>query len=435
MDLRIGYLTPEFPGQTHTFIWRERQFLIEENVEVDTLSTRYPLAQLMSQSWAEDAKALTTYLLPLTLKDGVGMVGEILRAGPQGWMRCLESIMQAKGVSFSQRLRLVAIAVISSKLAWLARQRGWSHVHVNSCAEAAHIAMFASRLSGITYSLTLLGPLDHFGPNQEYKWKHAAFGLVVSKLLYKHVQKVLAGWLPPYVEFSVAGVDTVAFCRSKPYEPWQGERPFKVYSCGRLNPVKGHKYLIEAVKQLRQQGFDVQLQIAGEDERGGKGYRKDIEQILKDQSLEDCVELLGSVSEEQHRHYLKEADLFALGSLEEGISVAVMEAMALELPVVMTRVGGMHELIDSGVNGVLVPPEQPDELAQAIVCIMQDETFALQLSKKSRQKVVEQFDSRLGAKTLRKNLELVMNNNFLSGASRTYQPTNNQVDVTTQYTD
>lgn len=433
MVMRIGYFTPEFPGQTHTFIWRERQFLMEDGVEVDIISTSQPLAKLMSQSWAKEAQSLTTYLLPLTVEDGVGMVGEILRAGPRGWMRCLESIILAKGVSFSQRLRLVAIAVISSKLAWLARKRGWSHVHVHSCAEAAHVAMFASRLSGITYSLALLGPtLEQYGPNQEYKWKHAAFGLVISKLLYNHVQKVLAGYLPPHVEFAVMSVDTAAFHRSQPYEPWSGERPFKVYSCGRLNPVKGHKYLIEAIGQLRQQGFNVQLQIAGEDEKGGKGYRKDIEQILKEKSLEDCVELLGSVSEEQHRHYLETADLFAMGSLNEGISVAAMEAMALEMPVVMTRVGGMHELIDSGVNGVLVPPEQSDELAQAIARIMQDEKFTLQLSKNARQKVVEQFDSRLGAKVLRENLEFVMSNKCSSKASQACKYPDSKVNVATQ---
>jgi glycosyltransferase involved in cell wall biosynthesis len=415
MAIRIGYLTPEFPGQTHTFIWRERQFIMEDGFEIDLVSTRKPPERIISQSWAKEAQALTTYLLPLTLEDAKGMVGEILRAGPLGWLRCLKSIACAKGVSLPQRLRLVVVAVLASKLAWLARKQGWSHVHVHSCAEAAHIAMFASRLSGITYSLALLGPtLEQYGPNQEYKWKHAAFGLVISKLLYKHVKKVLAGYLPPQVEFAVMAVDTAAFQRTKPYEFWNGQRPFKVYSCGRLNPVKGHRYLIQAVAQLRRQGLDVQLQIAGEDEKGGTGYRKKIEQLIKEESLEAHVELLGAVSEEQHRHYLETADLFAMGSLNEGISVAAMEAMALEMPVVMTRVGGMHELIDSGVNGVLVEPQQPDNLAQAIAQIMQDEAFALQLSRNARQKVVEQFDSRLGAEVLRRNLEIVMNDKFSS---------------------
>lgn len=416
MNMRIAYLTPEFPGQTHAFIWREHQFLQEDGVDIDIISTKLPPQQIRSQTWAKEAEALTTYLLPLTFKDVLRAGGEVLRAGPMGWFRCLSDIVQAKGVTPAQRLKLVAVALVSGKLVWLARNRGWSHIHVHSCAESAHIAMFASRLSGMTYSLALLGPtLEQYGPNQEYKWKHAEFGLAISKLLYEHVQKTLAGYLPARLEFAVMAVDTAAFQRSQSYQPWSGDRPFKVYSCGRLNPVKGHKYLIEAIHQLRQQGLNVHLQIAGEDEKGGTGYRKEIERLVQERNMADCVELLGAVSEDQNHQYLQAADLFAMGSLNEGISVAAMEAMALEMPVVMTRVGGMHELIDSGVNGILVPAEQADALADAIAQVMQDPTFALQLSQSARQKVVENFDSRLGAKVLLRNLEIVMNRKVSSG--------------------
>ncbi len=410
MTMRIAYLTPEFPGQTHAFIWREHQFLQEDGVDIDIVSTKLPPKQIRSQSWAKEAETLTTYLLPLTFKDLLRAGGEVLRAGLLGWVRCASSILQAKGVTPSQRLRLVAVALTSGKLIWLARNRGWSHIHVHSCAESAHIAMFASRLSEMTYSLALLGPtLEQYGPNQEYKWKHAEFGLVISQLLYEHVQRTLADYLPARLEFAVMAVDTQAFQRSQPYQPWDGGRPFKVYSCGRLNPVKGHKYLIEAIHQLRQQGLNVQLQIAGEDEKGGTGYRKEIEQLVQEKNMADCVELLGAVSGDQNYDYLQAADLFAMGSLNEGISVAAMEAMALEMPVVMTRVGGMHELIDNGVNGILVPSEQVDALADAIAQVMQDQALALQLSQNARQKVVESFDSRLGAKVLLRNLEIMMN--------------------------
>ncbi len=410
MTIRVGYLTPEFPGQTHTFVWRERQFLTQAGVETDMLSTRRPTKKIMSHSWAEDAAANTTYLFPLSLQDVVGTVGEWLRAGPAGWYRCLSCIVQAEGVSLAQRLRLLAIAAISGKLAWLARTRGWSHVHVHSCAEAAHVVMFASKLSGITYSLALFGPtLEQYGPNQRMKWKNAAFGLVISQLLYNHVHQVLAGSLPPRVEIATMAVDTETFQRTKPYVPWNGDRPFKLFSSGRLNPVKGHNFLIAAVELLRNQGHDVRLEIAGEDEQGGTGYHQVIEHLIQEKSLTEYVTLLGAISEEAMREGLESADTFALASLNEGISVAVMEAMALQLPVVVTRVGGMHELVDSGVDGILVEPEQVQELAEAIAKIMQDSQFAQGLSQKGRQKVAEKFDSRIGAQVLLNNLKIVTN--------------------------
>lgn len=408
--MHIGFLTPEFPGQTHAFIWRERQILIDAGVKVDMVSTRLPPSQIMCQLWAKEAEAITAYLLPWRIQD-IGIIAiEWLRAGPAGWLKCLACIVHAEGVSPSQRLKLVASAIIAGKLVHLSRVQGWSHIHVHSCAEAAHVAMFASRLSGITYSLALLGPtLEQYGPNQPLKWKHAAFGLVISRLLYEHVLNVLNGSLPPRVDFAVMAVDTEASRRSTPYEPWVGGRPFTIFSCGRLNLVKGHKYLIEAVELLKNRGLDVHLQVAGEDEAGGTGYRKDLEKLIQEKALTEQVTLLGSISEDQFHEYLQQVDAFAMGSLNEGISVAAMDAMSMELPVVMTRVGGMHELIDSGINGILVPSERSDELADAIAQIMQDPDFALSLSRNSRQKVVEKFDSRLGAKVLIENLEIVMN--------------------------
>lgn len=409
MNIRVGYFVPEFPGQTHAFLWRERQFLQAAGVETDIISTKQPPQAIKSQVWAQVAESMTTYLLPLAPADFLHMALALFQAGPLGWLRCLQAIVQAKGVSLSQRLRLLMIAVISAKLVRLSKDRGWSHIHVHSCAESAHIAMFASKLSGLTYSLSLLGPtLEQYGPNQEFKWKNAAFGLAISKLLYQHVRTVLANYLPPRFDYAVMAVDTEASQRLKPYEPWRGDRAFTIFSCGRLNPVKGHKYLIEAVGLLKAQGYPVHLQIGGEDEKGGTGYRQEIERLIQDQGLAEQVEVLGAISEDQFRYHLQQVDLFAMGSLNEGISVAAMEAMSMEVPVVMTRVGGMHELIDSGVNGILVEPERADQLADAIAQIMQNPQLAMKLSANARQKVVEQFDSRLGAKVLADNLKLVM---------------------------
>ena len=73
----------------------------------------------------------------------------------------------------------------------------------------------------------------------------------------------------------------------------------------------------------------MRLQIAGEDEQGGSGYRQELEKIIEDKSMSECVELLGAVSEQLIRQGLEAAHIFALASLNEGVPVAVMEAMAI----------------------------------------------------------------------------------------------------------
>lgn len=408
MKKHIGYFVPEFPGQTHIFLWRERQALEELDIESDWVSTRCPPKSIASHSWAQEAQKNTDYLVPFTIKDFFGASIELLRAGPFAWFHCLSVITKAKDLSFAQKLRLLALILIGAKLAWLARKKGWSHIHVASCADAANIAMFASILSGITYSLSLLGPtLEGYGPNQEQKWTHASFALIMSELLFKVAQDRLAGFLPKQVVIAPVGVNLDEIKRNSPYIPWDAGTPCQIYTCGRLNPVKGHKYLVETVKLLREWGFDVRLQIAGEDEKGGSGYRQELEKFIQDQSMSEYVEMLGAVSEERHRQGIEEAHIFALASLNEGISVAIMEAMAMEMPVIVTDVGGNSELIDNGVNAILVQPEKPKEMADAIVNVLKDSELSLRLRQESRKKVAEKFHHRISAQALIRCLEKI----------------------------
>jgi colanic acid/amylovoran biosynthesis glycosyltransferase len=186
--------------------------------------------------------------------------------------------------------------------------------------------------------------------------------------------------------------------------PWESGL-CRLISCGRLNPVKGHKDLIETVAILRQRGFDVRLQIAGEDEQGGTGYRQELEKVIQDKAMSEYVELLGAVSEAQVRAGLEAANVFALASLNEGIPVAVMEAMAMEMPVVVTDVGGTSELVDDGVDAILVQPENPEEMADAIVKVLQDKELARRLSQESRKKIVAKFHHRISAEALAGCLE------------------------------
>jgi hypothetical protein len=86
------------------------------------------------------------------------------------------------------------------------------------------------------------------------------------------VNKCLAGHLPQKVEIASMGVDLSRFHRKTPYSPWNGSDACHIFSCGCLNRCKGHADLIAAIDILRKLGFNVELQIAGEDEQGGSGY-------------------------------------------------------------------------------------------------------------------------------------------------------------------
>ncbi len=401
---KIGYFVPEFPGQTHIFFWRELAALKARGIDLELVSTRRPPRRVISHSWAQEAMARTVYLAPPGAREILATIEELARTAPAGWGRCAASIARTEGFTAARRLRLVALAVMGARLAALARARGWTHVHAHSCAETADTAMFASLLSGLPYSLTLHGPLEDYGPNQREKWRHASFAVVVTRKLRREVQEALSGSLPPSVEVAPMGVELGRFARETPYEPWTGQGPLRIFSCGRLSHGKGHQDLIQAVEILRGRGIDARLSIAGEDDAGGTGYRKVLEAQIAKGALSGAPVLLGAVSEERVRDELARAHVFALASLREALGVATMEAMAMRTPVVVTGVGGVPELVDDGVNGLLVQPERPAELADRIEVVARDPALARRLGEEGRRKVEAEFDSGRSAEVLARNI-------------------------------
>ena len=400
--LRIGFFIPEFPGQTHIFLWRERQALAELGVEADLISTRQPPRAVASHSWAAEAQGMTRYLVPVGAGDLGGILAELLRSGPAAWVRSLQTAMTAETAGGAKnRLRMLAMIGVAARLKRIARREGWDHIHVHSCAESANIAMLAERLGGPSYSLTLHGPtLEGYGPNQRQKWRHARFATIISRLLSGVVDRELAGSKPEVINIAPMGVDLDQIRRSAPWQPPEPGGPVRLFSCGRLNPVKGHADLFETVRLLRAQGIDARLEIAGEDEQGGSGYHQELQGQIDQMGLGDSITLLGAVSEDRVRQGLEEAHVFALASLNEGISVAIMEAMAMEMPVVVTDVGGNHELIHSGQDAVLVPPERPDTMAEVIADLVANPEKARGLAQASRARVAAEFHHRRSAEAV-----------------------------------
>jgi colanic acid/amylovoran biosynthesis glycosyltransferase len=396
----IGYFIPEFPGQTHIFFWRELKELRALELKPEIVSTHRPPQHLVSHTWSEAAARETTYLFPPGLKLLGTALGEIFLAGPRAWLRCVKCIAEADVSGLAARLRLAGLVLIGAELAVTARQRGWQHVHVHSCANAANIALFAHLLSGLSYSLTLHGGLHDYGLNQRNKWRHAAFGIVITRTLKAELEKSLNSALPERIAIAPMGVDLSVLKRSRPYEPWGGIGPCSIFSCGRLNPCKGHDDAVRAVALLRQQGIDARLTIAGQDDTQGGSYRKMLDGLIAELELEGCVKLLGAVSEETVRQHLENSHAFVLASLQEPLGVAIMEAMAMGVPVVATREGGVPELIEHDTDGLLVDARAPEQLAAALLRVMRDQELAQRLSRAGWRTVAERFHSGVSARVL-----------------------------------
>jgi sugar transferase (PEP-CTERM/EpsH1 system associated) len=152
---------------------------------------------------------------------------------------------------------------------------------------------------------------------------------------------------------------------------------------GRLNWAKDHVGMIRAFAALRQRMPDCALVIVGDGER-----RAELAAFAGAEGLTDCVLLLGDRND--IADLLVGFDVFALSSLTEGYSIALLEACAAALPIVATDVGGNGEIVRDGVNGALVPPRSPDALAQALFEMLAEPERARSMGQAGREWVLGQ---------------------------------------------
>jgi N-acetyl-alpha-D-glucosaminyl L-malate synthase BshA len=154
---------------------------------------------------------------------------------------------------------------------------------------------------------------------------------------------------------------------------------------GRLEPVKGVRYLVQAVRILINRGFrNMKLLIVGDGSE--KRY---LEELVKKLGLEDYIVFVGRVSHDKIPEYMASADLLVLPSLSEGFGIVIVEAMAMGLPVIASRVGGLPWIIKDGENGFLVEPRNPRDIAEKIILLLTNDDLRVYMSRRNIEKARE----------------------------------------------
>lgn len=393
MERKLAYLVPEFPGQTHVWIWREMVHMREWGVSRAIFSTRRPPERDRARhAFAREAEEETSYLWPAGLVEVAAALAWAF-ARPVGLLSCVWlaiTIPIDRGPRWKKVWPLLVPACILSRR--LARG-GFRHVHSHSCASSAILAMMAKRLAGVDYSLTLNANIEWWGGAMEQKFGEAGFVIAITRLLLERCRSEFPAIRDRFLLGRI-GVDT------RKWDPARHRRGdavegWRVVSVGRLHPSKGYDVLIRAVGELAAAGCPVGLTLIGSGPAQG-----DLERLIGELRVGARVRLAGSLSEDAIIAELGRADVFVLSSHAEPLGVVVMEAMALGLPTIGTNAGGVGEIIEDGVDGVLVPPGDPAAIAAAISRLMEDPARRGELGRSGRAKIEREFDSRIGAATL-----------------------------------
>ncbi len=159
-----------------------------------------------------------------------------------------------------------------------------------------------------------------------------------------------------------------------------------VISTGRLEYVKGFVFAFLGIQQLVNEGIDVEYRIVG----GGK-EEEYLRFLIQRLGLENSIKLLGPLSPDEVGLELAAADIYLSSSLSEGISNAVLEAMAIGIPVISTSVGGMPEVIEEGITGLLVEPYAPVQIADAIKRFIDSPKLKDKCSINSRKRIETEY--------------------------------------------
>jgi glycosyltransferase involved in cell wall biosynthesis len=392
--MNIAYLVNLYPKVSHSFIRREVKAVETCGLKVARFSIRSCESELV-----DEADKLEQELTKVILGVGVqGLAWGLLRVAATRPIRFLEALRLMFKVGWhSERgilLHLAYLAEACILLNWFA-ESGTPHVHAHFGTNSTTVAMLCRVLGGPTYSFTVHGP-EEFDKatllSLNEKIKRSTFVAAVSSFgksqLFRWCDRTF--WSKIHVIH--CGVDA-AFLAA-PYVPIPAAP--RLACIGRLSEQKGHLLLLEAANLLAVQGLEFKLVLVGDGP-----LRSDIEKQILQLGLQNHIEITGWASGDRVQQEILASRAMVLPSFAEGLPVVIMEALALNRPVISTYVAGIPELVEPGVCGWLVPPGSVEALAVAMRAVLEAPLEKLeQMGKTGAERVAQQHNVDLEAKKL-----------------------------------
>jgi glycosyltransferase involved in cell wall biosynthesis len=397
---RIAYYTWRFPILSQTFIHRELAALKRSGISLLVLADE-PDDIAMADENARGLLRHTEYLNQIDEKRLAEYKRYFFRRNPFQYLNLFLYLMtrQYRGKkNFLEDLFTFSRVVA---LAGLLKDKEVDHVHTPWADQTALIALLASRLLGITYSVQARAHDIHrksylFG----LKDKLANAEFVVTNTAYNrdYLCALLGDGKKDKVQLIHNGLDLHRFP-----QPLQRRKPdfqvHKILCVGRLIEQKGLTCLLRACRILLDRGVDLTCEIVGAPEEPEyTNYYLELKLLHRNLGLGDRVVFAGALPFASVLGKYAEADLFVLPCVlaEDGsrdiTPNALIEAMAMGRCVVSTPVTGVPEIVEDGVSGLLVPPGDADALAGAIAALLHDPEARRGMGQNARKRVEQKFD-------------------------------------------
>jgi glycosyltransferase involved in cell wall biosynthesis len=399
-DVEVGYVVRLYPKVSHTFIRREVEALRTLGATVDTYSLRRPPSEEVLSRADEAEHGNTTSLLPTSAPRFVVAHLAAFVHHPRAYIGTARLALGSSPDGLRARIRQLLYFGQAVLLLAATERRGPRHLHAHLANVATDVTWLAADLGNRvgrdrwTWSFTMHGPTElHEMTRFNLARKVEAADLVVCISDFCRSQ-LMAITDPQHWSKLV-----VVHCGVEPDQVALPAAPraagTHILSVGRLVPEKAQSVLLDALVQLAEREVDASVTFVGDG--------PDRDRLIAHchaLGLDERVTFTGALGQDELPARWAAADVFCLPSFDEGVPVVLMEAMACGLPVVTTRIAGIPELVDDGVNGVLVPPGRADLLADALEAVLRDATARHRLGAAGRETVARDFDVRSEAAKL-----------------------------------
>ncbi|EOL9797672.1 colanic acid biosynthesis glycosyltransferase WcaL [Escherichia coli] len=394
--MKVGFFLLKFPLSSETFVLNQITAFIDMGFEVEIVALQKGDTQNTHAAWTKYNLAARTRWLQ---DEPAGKVAKLRHRASQtlrGIYR--KNTWQALNLKrYGAESRNLILSAICGQVA--------TSFHADvfiahfgpagvTAAKLRELGVIRGKIATIFHGIDISSRdvLNHYTPEYQQLFRRGDLMLPISDLWAGRLQKM--GCPREKIAVSRMGVDMTRFSPRPVKAP---ATPLEIISVARLTEKKGLHVAIEACRQLKEQGVAFRYRILGI----GPWERR-LRTLIEQYQLEDVVEMPGFKPSHEVKAMLDDADVFLLPSVTgadgdmEGIPVALMEAMAVGIPVVSTLHSGIPELVEADKSGWLVPENDARALAQRLAAFSQLDTDELApVVKRAREKVEHDFNQQV----------------------------------------
>jgi len=390
-DKKLVYVIGTYPLLTTTFIDREILQLRQWGIDIQVISIRKPPADVPLSKTQLELQKDVLYLLPVDFLKLFQSHLFFAFAHPFAFFGTLFYLLTRPHPSLADRVKTLLHFGEGIYAAYLLRRQNFRELHAHFIDRAATLALVIGRLLDKPYSMSIHAAEDIFvHPTLlDEKISEARHVVTCTQFNKSHIETLIGRDLESKITYVPHGLDISGY---KPNGHHPSVEPL-ILAVGQLAERKGFSQLIEACQLLKERDVRFQCQIIGQGPQ-----RALLADMIMRLSLVDNVTLCGALPHEEVVERYKKASMFVMPCIQstdgnlDGIPNVLFEAMAMRVPVISTRISAIPELVVDDENGLLVEPNDPGALAEAMQTLIEAPQQALRLGRSGRESVVAEFE-------------------------------------------